>query len=110
MPRGMAPRRASSMSRGPQQRPPAEALEPLASYRRMVRPTARAPDSPRSAGAVALSTPPDKATAIGAAALAGEVSEATRAASREAVPSGMPASIDLFMAAEVALHCRRAQG
>src|SRR5688572_32123289 len=61
MPRCAATRRASSMSRGPQQRPPTDAAVPRASYSRSVIPMTRCPCSTRTAAAVALSTPPDRA-------------------------------------------------
>src|SRR6185503_10326796 len=61
MPRWAHTARASSTSRGPQHRPPADAAVPRASYRRIVMPTTSWPCSTRSAAAVALSTPPDSA-------------------------------------------------
>src|SRR5262245_60067629 len=64
MSRCAATRRASSRSRGPQQRPPDEALVPLASYRRIDTAATRCPASTNSAAAVAESTPPDKATTM----------------------------------------------
>src|SRR5579871_2149484 len=64
MPRCAATRRASSRSRGPQQRPPADAGVPRASYKRIETPTTRSPASTSSAAAVALSTPPESATTV----------------------------------------------
>jgi hypothetical protein len=60
------------MSRGPQQRPPDEAAVPLASYSRMVSATTSCPASTKRAAAVALSTPPDNATAILGLSIAAE--------------------------------------
>jgi hypothetical protein len=62
MPSSAAVARASSMSRGPQHRPPMLASVPLASYSRSVAPMTSYPRSTSSAAAADESTPPDIAT------------------------------------------------